>query len=254
MQQSLILPPDWLHRHLVETDSTMNRIREIPPESIPQGGGVLVSAGHQTAGHGQKGTHWEADVDANLLFSFAIRPQGIAAACQFSLSEALALAVAESLATLVGECTVKWPNDVYWHNRKICGMLLEHTIAGENIVCTRVGVGINVNQQSFSSNAPNPVSVFQIKGQMADCSALLGAVISRFTKYLHALQQGAYDALHANYMQHLYRRDGHHAFRDAEGHTFDASIESISPLGVLTLAQRDGRRRSSAFKEVAFCL
>lgn len=246
--------PDWKHIHLPSTDSTMTRVKELSPDEIPIEEFLLITTDHQTAGHGQVNTHWEAAAGKNLLFSFAFRPQGMAANRQFLLSEALSLSVAEALTPLVGECRVKWPNDVYWHDRKICGMLLDHVLCGSAIGITRTGVGVNVNQPHFEGDAPNPVSVRQILGHDVDRDALLSDILSRFSRHLSLLRSGGGDALHRKYMHTLYRNEGYHPFRDASGHPFEARIADISPMGMLTLAERNGNQRTFAFKEVSFVL
>ncbi len=254
MTHPLNIPPFWHHTHYPRTDSTMTRIRFLSiPESEPQRV-ELVTADYQDAGHGQRGTVWEADAEHNLLFSFAFRPQGIRADRQFFLSEALALAVCDALQPLVGNCTVKWPNDIYWNDRKICGMLLEHTLCGTLINTTRTGVGINVNQRYFKGDAPNPVSVRQITGKDASRAEVLERTVERFVHYYGMLLRGESEALHNIYMEHLYRRKGFHPYRDASGQTFEAAVAGIAPTGLLTLVTREGEARTFAFKEVSFVI
>ena len=254
MLQSLQLPPHWIHRHLDETDSTMSRIKLLPSESIPKDGAWLLTADYQTAGYGQKGTSWESDCGENLLFSFAFCPCAVKASEQFFLSEALALAVAEALSPCIGDCEVKWPNDVYHEDRKICGMLLQHTLSGDRIARTNVGVGVNVNQRAFRSDAPNPVSAWQIRHEEMSRKCLLESIISHFATHYTSICQHHSEQVHKAYLQRLYRRNGYHKYRDAEGHEFEAFISGISPLGVLSLSDRKGCERHFAFKEVAFVL
>lgn len=246
--------PMWRHEHLDVTDSTMERIKALPDAEVPERGFRLLTTGYQTMGHGQKGTRWEADEGRNLLFSFAFRPRQVQANHQFALSEALALAVADALACWIGPCTVKWPNDVYWHDRKIAGMLLEHTLAGSAIAVTRTGVGVNVNQQQFRSDAPNPVSLFQICSQEVDLSSLLERILRSFESNLSLVYDGKERLLHQRYMQHLYWREGLHDFRTLSGEAFQASIADISPLGMLTLNLPGHGERTFAFKEVSFII
>ncbi len=254
MPFSLHLPANWHHTHYAHTDSTMTRIRMLSiPDSEPQRV-ELLTADFQDAGHGQRGTVWEADEGRNLLFSFAFRPLGVRADRQFFLSEALALAVCDALQPWVGHCTVKWPNDVYWNDRKICGMLLEHTLCGQLIHTTCTGVGINVNQTDFKGDAPNPVSIRQITGKDVSRKEVMEKAVERFLHYYAMLLHGETDALHYIYMEHLYRLKGFHPYRDASGHTFEATIADIAPTGLLTLETRSGEKRTFAFKEVSFVI
>lgn len=248
----LDLPAQWWHCHLDQTDSTLLRLHESPYNERTEPF-VLLTAGFQTAGRGQRGSSWEAEPDKNLLFSFRFHPRSIKATQQFALSEALALAVADALGEYTEGICVKWPNDVYWHDRKICGMLLEHDLQGERIETTFTGVGINVNQKEFRSDAPNPVSLRQILGRDTDRGTILENVLQRFIENCGTLLCGKADALHERYCHRLYRRDGFHKYRDTQGE-FLAEIADISPQGMLTLRREDGTTHTYAFKEVAFVL
>ena len=246
------LPTTWHHTHLEETDSTMLQLKKQAYwHSVFDF--ELLTAGYQTAGRGQRGTHWEADRNDNLLFGFVFHPEGIAARQQFSLSEALALGVREALTDYTDGICVKWPNDVYWNNKKICGMLLEHTLEGWNIASTLTGVGINVNQQRFFSDAPNPVSLLQITGKETNIVKLLEKVVMAFSKRYETLKQGGFAIIHEEYMRHLYRKDGFFTYEDGSGR-FEAAIKDISPEGMLTLCRRNGREHTYAFKEVRFAI
>ncbi len=247
---SLRLPGNWRHVHLPSTLSTMEAARDMLHEERPEEF-LLVTADHQSAGRGQHGTSWEAEAGANILFSFSFCPAGIPAARQFSLSEALALAVAETLDTRTGGISVKWPNDIYYKERKICGMLLEHRLQGSEIERTLTGVGLNVNQLRFASDAPNPVSLRQITGCEEDRAALLRTMLCAFERNFRLLQEGGFDTLHTRYMSRLYHGGAVFPFEDKDGR-FCARISAVSPLGTICLTDTDGRGRSYAFKEMRF--
>ena len=245
--------PNWYHVHLRQTDSTMEQIyRPIyEPEYCEF---TVLPTDHQTEGHGQADTKWEANAEENLLFSFTFHPQGVDAEQIFSLSEALALAVRESLQKVTGlPITVKWPNDVYCGDRKICGMLLRHDLCGREITTTYTGVGINVNQSQFRSDAPNPVSVFQLTGRETNRAALLRSVLDGFERRYRQIQNGAAAELHREYMTNLYRGTGLHPFAD-NGGEFLAEIVDILPTGKLRLRREDGSEHEYFFKQVRFVL
>lgn len=214
---------------------------------------TLVAADFQTAGRGQRGTHWEAAPGQNLLFSIVAHPTFLPAAAQFRLSEACALAVAEAVGTLAEDVTVKWPNDIYAGDRKLCGMLIEHDLAGAAIATTVAGIGLNVNQTAFMSDAPNPVSLRQLCGHDVDRAALLADIVRRFCHHYDRLVRGEGTALDADYAARLYRRSGLHDWRDAGG-AFRAAIEGVGADGTLHLRDEAGRRRDYRFKEVSYCL
>ena len=216
-------------------------------------GGTVIYTPCQTAGRGQKGNSWESEDGKNLTFSLLLKRPPLKARDQFYLSEASALAVVEALTALAGDgFTVKWPNDVYWQDKKICGMLLENSLDGSDIATCIVGIGLNVNQERFVSDAPNPVSLFNITGQEHDLESLLKRVCSRIEQLVNTLDDAtAREQLHRQYMAALYRNDGQqHLWEDAAGHRFMASVAGIAPDGTLTLQHEDGTRHDYLFKEV----
>ena len=207
----------------------------------------------QTAGRGQKGNSWESEDGKNLTFSLLLKRPPDKARDQFYLSEAAALAVVEALTAEAGDgFTVKWPNDVYWQDKKVCGMLIENSLDGSDIATSIIGIGINVNQQRFLSDAPNPVSLINITGREQDLMTLLKRVCSRIEQLVVSLgDDNARSDLHHRYMAALYRNDGQlHPYEDASGHRFMASVADIAPDGTLTLRHEDGTRHDYLFKEV----
>ena len=216
-------------------------------------GGTVIYTPSQTAGRGQKGNSWESEDGKNLTFSMLLKRPPVKARDQFYLSEAAALAVVDALTAQAGDgFTVKWPNDVYWQDKKICGMLLENSLDGSDIAHCIVGIGINVNQPVFLSDAPNPVSLINITGREHDLDALLRQVCSRIEMTVEGLGDNSVRRdLHQRYMAALYRNDGkQHPFEDAAGHRFMASIADIAPDGTLTLLHEDSTRRDYLFKQV----
>ena len=216
-------------------------------------GGTVIYTPSQTAGRGQKGNSWESEDGKNLTFSLLLKRPPVKARDQFYLSEAAALAVVEALTATAGDgFTVKWPNDVYWQDKKVCGMLIENSLNGSDIAHSIVGIGINVNQERFLSDAPNPVSLINITGREHDLEALLRQVCTRIEELVESLSDdSARIDLHNRYMAALYRNDGkEYPFEDASGHRFMASIAGISPDGTLTLRHENGTLHSYLFKEV----
>ena len=214
-------------------------------------------ASFQTAGRGQKGNTWESEAGKNLLFSILAHPGNIKVQEQFYISQAIALAVSDSVMAAMGEpfaggISVKWSNDVYWNDFKMAGILIENTLQGSTILDTVAGVGLDVNQEVFMSDAPNPISMKNITGRDFDIEALLTDIVNRFIGYmeLSAQERLKVDQL---YRARLYRREGYHKFRDAQG-DFEASIEGIRPDGCLMLLTRSGEHRVYEFKQVQFIL
>ena len=216
-------------------------------------GGTVIFTPRQTAGRGQKGNSWESEDGKNATFSLLLKQPPIKARDQFYLSEAAAIAVVEALTTAAGDdFAVKWPNDVYWKDKKVCGMLIENSLDGSDIATCIVGIGINVNQERFLSGAPNPVSLINITGREHDPEEILKQVCSRIEQVVDSLgDENVRQNLHKQYMDALYRNDGGlHPFEDAAGHRFMASVAGIAPDGTLTLRHADGTTHDYLFKEV----
>ena len=194
--------------HLAEAKSTNTYVAE-QASHLPHG--AVVYTYRQTQGRGQKGNSWESEPEKNLAFSFLLKNPGIAPSRQFYISEAVSIAVAEMLSQMVPDgIRIKWPNDIYFHDQKICGILIENTLCGNAIAHAIIGIGINVNQEHFVSDAPNPVSLKNITGKDYDLDALLHDVndrIEQLTRFTPG-DEAALEALHHRYLSLLYRADG----------------------------------------------
>ena len=242
--------------HIDETDSTNGWLREnirtFSPLSPSDGSTdsaeqvVTVVADYQTAGRGCGTNTWESERGKNLTFSMLIHPKDIPARQQFHISMAASLAVCEALGQHIGDLSIKWPNDIYWRNGKIGGMLIENLLQGDVIRDSIIGIGLNVNQQVFRSGAPNPVSMWQITGQETDRQQLLDDILRCMDHYL-------YHDVRPQYLQMLYRRKGFHPYADGDG-AFMAEIVEVEDDGHLVLLDDSGQRRRYAFKEVQFVI
>ena len=207
---------------------------------------------YQSAGRGQRGNHWESEAGKNLLFSFALYPH-LEAHKQFLLSQVTALALHEVLSEEAEGITIKWPNDIYWRDRKLCGTLIENDLTGLYVSRSISGTGVNLNQTTFVSDAPNPVSLIQITGKRYDIKNMLQRILLRVAFYYDLLREGDEQTIARRYKNALYRKDGFHTYKDAIG-TFRARIADIEPIGKLVLEDESGNRREYMFKEVSFIL
>ena len=161
--------------YIEETNSTNNLLREMNrKEKLPEG--FVLYTDFQTAGKGQVGNSWEAENGMNLLFSMVLYPKQIPLDRIFLISQLVSLGVKNSLDRLTTGVTVKWPNDIYWNEKKLAGILIENSLQGNKINAVTIGVGLNVNQKVFLSDAPNPVSLLQILGREVDRNELLESV------------------------------------------------------------------------------
>ena len=209
----------------------------------------MVVTDFQTAGKGQVGNSWESEAGMNLMFSILLYPDFIPANRQFLISQIASLSVKETLDAYTDFIQVKWPNDIYWKDRKICGMLIENDLSGQLLYCSIIGIGLNLNQSLFRSNAPNPISLTQITGKKYDREEVLNRFLRIFFQYYCLLLQEKEEEVRTAYMQALYHGEGYHRYRDGQGQ-FEARIQAIEPTGHLILQLRDGEQRRYAFKEV----
>ena len=238
--------------YLPETDSTIRYMREEVPENNYFM--TIVRAGFQTAGRGQGTNTWESERDKNILCSIRVHPQGLPANRQFVLLQAVALAIKDTLDRYTDGITIKWPNDIYWNDRKISGTLTECTVSRGLVTGCIIGIGVNINQQVFTGGAPNPISLCTITGRQEDVIGINGEIAQRIGHYLcKYIDKGTYRHIYELYLHSLYRRDGLHPYRDTQG-TFRAAIEGIEPDGHLVLRRADGTLSRYAFKEVEFIL
>lgn len=226
---------------------------------------VVAVTDYQSHGKGMGTNRWESEPGKNLLFSILIHPVWLPIRLQYLLSMTEAVAIAEVLREELAQSpeaqqplTIKWPNDIYYSDRKISGTRIDVNLKGARLQDVIIGTGININQQCFLSDAPNPISLRQITGRDCDCETLLNRMIERFEQYLCLLRQGFEEGKEENiesivnlYHQHLYRREGLHPYSDENG-DFLATTEYVEPTGILHLRREDGTQSTYMFKEVAF--
>ena len=270
--------------YIERTDSTNTLMREMIAKGEWQAGEEYLYTGFQTAGRGQSGNGWESEEGKNLLCSILIDPQKVKDKRPFYLNVVVSVAVhkvirsvlcqAEPVCTLSGEAglTIKWPNDIYWGDRKVAGILVENALVGSEVLYSIAGIGLNVNQTEWLSNAPNPVSMRQISGEEYDIHELMRALMDE----MHTVLAMESEEVWTYYRAHLYRKDGFWPFverevsiaptmnyfpsleeRDGESlerPIFLAKIENIRADGEIELRDQEGNLRIYHFKEVRYVL
>ncbi len=229
-------------------ESTNDSVRACQP-------GTLLWADCQTKGRGQRGNSWESAQGENLTFSILTVPEHIRLDKAFILSQVTSLAVVETLARYGITAEIKWPNDVYVGDFKICGMLIENDVRANGFLnASIIGVGVNVNQEKFVSDAPNPISMAGLTGEKYSRQEVLEAFCQCFESlYARTFDEEGCAYIDKKYMSHLYRRDGFYQYRDPDG-VFMARIDRIAPDGMITLCRENGKRSEYYFKEVEFCV
>ena len=245
------------------TDSTNTLLKELIANGQQP---KFLYAGYQTAGRGQTGNGWESEANKNLLCSILLPPR----ANVFELNMAVSVAVERLIRSvfyqqsgLYSVLSIKWPNDIYWQDQKVAGILIENAIIGNELKYSIAGIGLNVNQTEWHSGAPNPVSLKQITGKDYDIDELMEHLYAEVQKALN-------EDVWSYYKAHLYRREGFWPFVEREVSTaptmnansqepiansqFLARIKDILPTGEIVLLDQQGKERIYHFKQIRYVL
>jgi BirA family biotin operon repressor/biotin-[acetyl-CoA-carboxylase] ligase len=190
---------------LTEVDSTNNFLKQALANSTPLTEGTVIMAESQYAGRGQQLNKWHSEPGKNLTFSVLLKPSFLAVNQQFDLTIAISVGIVKALQKVLGNgVKIKWPNDVYFNDGKLGGVLIENMVQGLQIKNTIIGIGLNINQVSFSAKVPNPVSVKQILHRDYDVKLLLAEICSCIEAAYLMLKTGNIEPLKAFYLQNLY--------------------------------------------------
>ena len=214
--------------------------------------GDVVWAERQTAGRGQRGHTWTSPEGVNLTFSLVLEPHFLPVEEQFVLSQVIALALTDTFDRFGIETRIKWTNDIYAGDRKLVGMLIEHSLADGRLARTIAGIGINVNQQTFDPALPNPVSMAQAAGRSFEREAVLETFCNCCRQRYAQLERGDSEAIRRDYRERMYRLGERHPFRLPDGTPFEATIEGVRPTGELLLRHTDGSLHGYLFRQVEF--
>jgi len=232
------------------TESTNNyAISQVAVNEIEEGTVFLAYA--QTAGKGQLNNHWESEAGMNLTFSILLRPAFLEIQKQFMLSKVVCLGLASFLCRSVENVKIKWPNDIYVGDSKICGILIENAIMGSTISQSVIGIGLNMNQTSFRSPAPNPVSLKMITGKDYALDLAIKELLKEIDLYYMKLRSGQFEELDRVFHDQLYRLNEWHSYRD-ETHVYSGKIIGVNPIGQLRIQEKDGFVHEYHFKEVEY--
>jgi len=232
------------------TDSTNNYAnRQIRENAMPEG--TVFLAYEQTTGRGQLKNVWESEPGQNLLFSIVLFPEFLEIRRQFMLSKVVTLGIYKALSKYVDSLKIKWPNDIYAENQKLGGILIENSIMNGLLKSSVVGIGLNVNQMVFHSNAPNPVSLKRLTNQHYDCEIILSEILSGIDGYYALLRDGKEEAIDREFTSALYRLNEKHDY-EAEGEIFEGEILGVNDIGQLLIRTNNGKVLEFHFKEVEF--
>ncbi len=193
-----------------------------------------------------RGTRYEVRAKEQFIISMAIAVSIVRTLESFLLPPSSFLLPRKNNAPQ--RITIKWPNDIYVGDRKVCGILIECRLQGEWVKDCIAGIGLNVNQRQFLSDAPNPTSMALESGQDFDRDEVLRVLLGHFSQILDSWDEAA---IRSAYRSLLYRREGYWPYSDGEGR-FEARLKDVEDDGHLVLEDRAGSERRYAFKEVVF--
>ncbi|WP_372949200.1 biotin--[acetyl-CoA-carboxylase] ligase [Mariniphaga sp.] len=235
---------------LSDTDSTNNYANRLITEGKAKNGSVVLSH-YQTNGRGQRGNTWESAPGKNLLASIVLFPKFLPPGKQFYLSKIASLALYDLLVKHTQGVTVKWPNDIYVGNKKIAGILIETSILGNQFHSAVVGIGLNLNQEIFSEELPNPVSLKLLTGKDYDIKETALNFRGFFMKWYQKLETWNIAEIDAAYHEYLFRIKEWSVFQKNDKR-FEARILGTGEYGQLILEDRTGNQTFYMFKEIEF--
>jgi BirA family transcriptional regulator, biotin operon repressor / biotin---[acetyl-CoA-carboxylase] ligase len=212
--------------------------------------GLVVMAGRQTAGKGQRGNEWESEADKNLILSVVFKAGFLDPADNFCLTVFSSLALCDLLEPLLPAPggRIKWPNDIMAGGGKLAGILIENTIRGSRMEWTVIGIGLNVNQRRFT--ASGAVSLASISGRDYELESLAPDLFQHLGRRIGDLRRGAAAGLFDEYHRKLFWKGERHFF-EAGGEVLEGQIEGVTPAGRLRLVT-NGRLLSFDLKEIRF--
>lgn len=219
--------------------------------------GSIIYTFEQEKGRGQRGNSWESEPNKNVTLSLVLHPGFLPPVHQFFLTKITSLAVADLMAEFLHatafahQVHIKWPNDIYVNDRKIAGILIENYLRDTTIQHAVVGVGINVNQETFHT-APQAVSLFSLTHQTIDLMQCIERFCELFEGRFLQLQSKKWQKLDADYLQYLYRLNEWNTYRTNENQQFEGNIRGVSKIGKLQVEVISGEIKEFDLKEIVF--
>ena len=236
---------------LKETGSTNNYLKDLLSNSKPVNEGAVIMAESQTAGRGQQQNRWHSEPFKNLTFSLLLKPSFLPLQQQFELTRAISLGVITALQQATGaNIQVKWPNDIYYGDKKLGGILIENIVQGSHIKHSVIGIGLNVNQDVFQPEVPNPTSVKQILHRDYDLHALLSQICNHIEAWYLKLKAGKFTEIRQLYLANLYWLNQEHDFM-SDNQPLKGTIIDVRNNGLLVLSTKDGDKEFN-LKQIEF--
>lgn len=213
--------------------------------------GTIIWTKSQRQGRGQRGNNWHSEDNQNITCSIIISPDFLPIEKQFYLSILTSVSIIDFLKDKVPVTSIKWPNDIYYKDLKLGGILVENTICGSAFTNSIIGIGLNINQKKFPAEIPNPVSLTNICNQEFDLKTLIIELSGCFYRNYEKLRAGKWEILKKEYMKNLYLFGKKESYKDSEG-VFTGTIVDVLDTGELVIADEFKNKRYYLFKEVEF--
>lgn len=216
----------------------------------------VVVTSYQTEGRGMDKNKWQSEAGKNLLFSIALNVNFLEAENQFKISQAVSVAIVETLEKMLGgtRFSIKWPNDIYFGDKKLAGILIQNTVEGMMMGFSIIGIGLNVNQILFGDELPNPVSLKMITGKEYDLDNVLNLLIINIKNAIENLRSDDGKAvIDRKYIKRLYR------YREWSTYKYQNQVKQLIIIGFdkygrLLLQDREGDEIVCDVKELQFVL
>ncbi|WP_435624998.1 biotin--[acetyl-CoA-carboxylase] ligase [Flagellimonas sp.] len=232
------------------TDSTNLYLKNLLSSTSLKDYTVVVTA-NQLKGRGQMGTVWESEAGKNLTFSVLKCFETLDADRQFEINMAVSLVLHTVLTDLnIPNVKVKWPNDIMSGSKKICGILIENTLNGSFVKTSVIGVGLNVNQDSFG-NLTKASSLYLVSGRTFDLDYVLHRIIEKMKSFLGSMENHSFPSAQKQYEALLFRKDIVSTFKKEDGELFPGIIRGVSSTGQLLIEQDDAALVAYSLKEVS---
>jgi BirA family biotin operon repressor/biotin-[acetyl-CoA-carboxylase] ligase len=237
---------------LDEIDSTNNyAMEQVNSGQVTSGTAWFTS--NQTAGKGTRGKQWINQPGDISALTIALQPAMLPLSRQFMLSVAVALGASDFFASYAGDETrIKWPNDIYWRDRKAGGILIENVLRGSLWQYAIIGIGLNINQAAFPADLPNAVSLRQITGKARPAVDAARELCTFLDKRIRQLQPGHYESLLTEYTSRLFRWQQPGLYRK-DGEIFEGIIRDVLPDGHLCL-EKEGEMLQLSFGAIEFVI
>ncbi|MEE9437981.1 MAG: biotin--[acetyl-CoA-carboxylase] ligase [Saprospiraceae bacterium] len=241
------------HIQLSRINSTNKYATDMIAKSKPIEG-TVISAHYQYEGRGQIGRFWESEAKKNILCSVILYPKFLSARNQFYLNIAISLAIYDFISFYIDEkISIKWPNDIYVGEKKIAGILIQNTLVGKTIRSSIIGLGVNINQDAFDSNIPNPTSLLLENNKTYNIDILNKKLFDCLNQRYFDLKNN-HELLKKEYLSHLYRKGVKSDFILENEQIFKGVITDIDDIGQLIITNLEGEKLFFGYREIRFVI